>query len=823
MTAALVITQPGGPALALVAALAAAAVARRLRRGRGRAAAGLAGLAAVAAPLLVHFGGPRTALLLAAAALAAGLWLVLELGRRYRAALARPRRAALAGLRLGAWTIVLLLLARPACDRRVISRVEPVLAVLLDHSASMALADPAPPGATPATRAARVAAALAQAAETRARLDRLYDVRLLAVGARPAPLAGWDVRTGEPLTALADALREARGLRGARGRPPAAVLVVSDGAENVADAAAVRQAAAELARQGTPLLAAGVGPPPEQTVLVELEPLAVPARLGLRETLRVPVAARVLGCAGRTAQLDLLWNEELAASVRLPVEGPAGRIETTFLAFPPGAGARRLTARLTVPDVLGDQIFATSAIIDVASEHVRVLYVDTTPRAESAFALRALRGDPALDVTPLYLFDGDALAADPAAATALWAGYDVIVLGRLRASPAEAALAALADAVTQRGAGLLLAGGGDLLAPGLLAGTPLEDLCPVYLRAAGPGLAGQVAPTAAGLRHPILAGLPAAGPATAAATAPAGPPETWQALPPLSIATTGDPKPAAQVIARDERQRPVLVAQEVGRGRVLAAAWESTWPWALAPPELRGTAGEGLHARLWRQMVVWLANRRPRAWVVTDEPRYAWAAVAGGQRRVQVRAGVSGLEPAAGGAVASDWRPVLTLQRIAAGPEPGSSWSVALRPEAGEWRAELPGSAGSGPGEAGQPGALAAGTYALELEMPGPDGESLRAGTRFDVVEENSELRPPTANLALLRAAAERTAECGGRYVDVAELPGLLAELAGRDLRERVETVTRHELLRREPWGLLAWLVVLLGAEWALRKASGLP
>jgi hypothetical protein len=67
------------------------------------------------------------------------------------------------------------------------------------------------------------------------------------------------------------------------------------------------------------LLAVGVGPPPGQTPLVELDPLAVPARIGLRDRLRVPVTGRVLGSAGAPVVVDLLWDGEAVSHVDVPI------------------------------------------------------------------------------------------------------------------------------------------------------------------------------------------------------------------------------------------------------------------------------------------------------------------------------------------------------------------------------------------------------------------------------------------------------------------------------------------------------------------------
>ena len=298
----------------------------------------------------------------------------------------------------------------------------------------------------------------------------------------------------------------------------------------------------------------------------------------------------------------------------------------------------------------------------------------------------------------------------------------------------------------------------------------------------------------------------------------------WQELPPLGgAATLGRPKPAALVLATDENERPLLVAHEAGRGRCLIAAWESTWPWALA-----SDTGHTVHQELWRQMVIWLANRRPRAWVLTDQPQYAEAALASGEVAVEINAGISGLDLALGNAPDATVQAAMTLRPADQAKQPDAAMSIKLERRGDTWVARLP-------DLAGQTQAPTAGTYVLEFfarvirQTPGVDAaqaaaleQEFTARTRFSVLVELLEQRAPNANLPLLHAAAERTGGCGGRYVKLAELPGLLQDLADKDQRQRVATPVRHDLVASDPWGLLAWLVLLLGVEWAVRKRCGL-
>jgi hypothetical protein len=835
LSATLTVTQPAGLVAAVVVAWAGAAVMRRTARRAGSPPAARrpgfsfvesAGfvLALAVATLLAGANGPLAQFTLGLLALAAGAWLVTELYRRE--ALAPRARWLLAGTRGLAWAALLVLLARPAWTQTLLTWDKPVLAVLLDQSQSMSLVDaPGPSPAAPA-RAARANAAFAAASREIARLSELYDIRLRGVGAHSEPVSSWEITPQAPLTGLAGALREAREFRSVAARPPVAVLLVSDGAENVVDAAALRQAAADLAQEGTALLGIGVGPEPGRAPLVELDPLVVPPRVTARDLLRVSASGRAQGCRGQAVQMEVLWDENVAATRAIPGESDTQPFAPEFELVPPGPGAHRLAVRATLPAVLGGQTFMTATIVDVTSDRTRVLYLERVPRAEAAFAMRAWRADPQIEVTSQFLFDPGRSATDPRGLADLFAAQDVIVLGDVGTALPAAVVDALAQAVTQRGAGLLLAGGPALLNVGQYAKTPLADLCPTQWADREFGLPDRprFRPTEAGLQHAVL--MPEAdgrGQPPAAALGQVG--ATWLRLPTLDrAAALGGAKPAAVVLATDDNGRPLLAAQEVGRGRCLVAAWEETWPWALASDE-----GRVLHERLWRQMAVWLANRRPCAWVVTDQLQYALAALTSGEQRVHVRAGVSALGALPAGSRSGSEHASLTLARTGPPDDRQPPVELPLNRTGDGWSVEIPNLTGQGRG-------LVPAAYVLEFSVPAsgrpatsepadPDlarATGLTARARFTVVAENLEQRAPTANLTLLRTAAEQTASCGGRYVDVSGLANALAELTRTDRRERVARPVRYDLLESAPWTLLVWLACAASLEWFLRKRAGL-
>jgi hypothetical protein len=79
----------------------------------------------------------------------------------------------------------------------------------------------------------------------------------------------------------------------------------------------------------------------------------------------------------------------------------------------------------------------------------------------------------------------------------------------------------------------------------------------------------------------------------------------WDRLPPLLGATKlGTPKLTAFILAKSTRGDPLVVGQlNVGNGRTLAFAGDTTWKWC------RSLEGMRLQARFWQQMILWLAKK----------------------------------------------------------------------------------------------------------------------------------------------------------------------------------------------------------------------
>ena len=106
----------------------------------------------------------------------------------------------------------------------------------------------------------------------------------------------------------------------------------------------------------------------------------------------------------------------------------------------------------------------------------------------------------------------------------------------------------------------------------------------------------------------------------------------WQRLPHLNGYTQlGRPKVGALVLAETPGdRRPLMVSQVYGKGRTMVLAVDTTWHWLrLGLPE--STKGVDLHARFWKQLVIYLGkqeNQGGAVWVKPDVRRLKLARAA---------------------------------------------------------------------------------------------------------------------------------------------------------------------------------------------------
>jgi uncharacterized membrane protein len=265
----------------------------------------------------------------------------------------------------------------------------------------------------------------------------------------------------------------------------------------------------------------------------------------------------------------------------------------------------------------------------------------------------------------------------------------------------------------------------------------------------------------------------------------------WTELPPPHSLVAVNALPGAEVLIEanvDGRQRPAMVTRLFGSGRVVYLAFDESWRWRFKTADL-------WHQRAWNQLAKYVM---PRPFAVSDEyvsldtgsVRYDFGAT------VDVRARLLGLDGKPATGVSADalvWRD----GRIVS--------TVSLTPDA-----DVPGI------YRGRVAALPEGEYEVSVRAAGYSDAALKARSRFVVLPpESGEMTQTSANETLLKQIA---AASGGDYLREEELYRLTELLSPLSSGRVVESDTQ---IWQSYWWFAA-IVILLTAEWVLRKRAGL-
>ena len=702
-------------------------------------------------------------------------------------------RVVLGVIRLGALALLTACLMRPAL---LVSSAVPqrnILAVLLDDSRSMSIAD-----AGRITRIAAVQAAFADSADVVRSLGEKFALRFYRFGSGLDRVGGAArLRGNGARTDLALALDEAR--RDLAGLPVAGIVLVTDGADN--GAGALAEPLLALRGRKVPVYPVGVGSERFSSDIA-IERVDLPSSALRGATLVATVTLRQRGMGGKsvTVTAEDGGRQVAVQEVSIPRDGDLVTVHLRLPGTEPGPRRIRIAVR-PVPGEAVEQNNQTATVLQIRDRREKVLYLEGEPRPEFPFLRRAAASDSNLQlVGMLRTAEGKFLRLGVDDSLELAGGiptsrvdlfrYRAIIVGSFEASAFTLdQLRMLADFVGERGGGLLALGGRHSFGEGGWTGSPLEEVLP--LRFSGrpgedtlrPPAELQVRPTPAGLSHVAM---------QLGGTAEEGR-KRWDSLPPLTLVNRiDDARPGATVLldgSGSERgsRTPLLAAQRYGRGRAAAFAPQDSWLWQMhAAVPLEDLS----HETFWRQMLRWLVEETPDRLEVTASP-----ARPGPGQAITVRAELwdsaySGVNDAA----------VRGTVTAPSGVERsiGLDWILGQH---GAYRGVFT--------------AAEEGLYRIDIESA-RGGDSLRADPSWVWVADqgadfvDAELRTP-----FLRRIAEET---GGRYYPLNAIGSLPEDVV---YTESGITVTEAKELWDAP--LVFFLLLgLLAAEWSFRRSRGL-
>ncbi|MCC7155233.1 MAG: hypothetical protein IT161_11715, partial [Bryobacterales bacterium] len=322
------------------------------------------------------------------------LWLSIAAGAALIGAVLWQRRHAFKGLLSGwrgpviwalqsaALALLLLLLWQPALSVSTLKSQQNMVAVVLDDSRSMGIAEDGKKRIDVAREA--VDAKFIDA------LRKKFQVKLYRMGAGLEPIADAAALQGsQAATHIGDAVRQAVGE--AATLPVGAVVLVTDGADN--SGGIDTETAADIRRYRIPIHSIGIGREQLQHDL-EVTGVEVAQRAISDSRLTAMVSYRQAGFAGRKAKLVVRDGGKLVASreITLKSDGVAATEPVVFSAG--AAGAKTLQVGVELLD--GEENAgnnAVSRVVNVESRKPRVLYIEGEPRWEMKFIRRAIEED----------------------------------------------------------------------------------------------------------------------------------------------------------------------------------------------------------------------------------------------------------------------------------------------------------------------------------------------------------------------------------------------------------------------------------------------
>ncbi len=737
-------------------------------------------------------GWPAWALAALIVAAAGGLALLIRWKLRRATPELRSWRGWLIwGLQSALVALVLLLLWQPAMLVSELNSQQNIIAVVVDDSRSMRIAD--------SDGKPREAAAIAALEDSvLAGLQKRFQTRVYRLGSSLTRVDGpREIAPVEPATHISEGLKQLA--TETADLPVGAVLLLSDGSQNTAGTGGSGislDALQALRNRRLPVHAIGFGKE-EAAHDIEIEDVSVAPTATANARIAATVSLTQRGYSGQQAKLTVRDGDKSLAEREITLP-PDGRVQTEPLFFPIGAAGAKSLA-FSVEPLPGEENLANNAVtrpILVSDAKRRILYVEGEPRWEYKFIRRAEEDDPTVQLVSMLrtsenkiyrqgIRDSSELADGfPSRPEDLF-GYAGIIIGSVDAdyfTPLQQEL--LREYVDRRGGGILFLGGRYSLSDGGWAASGLNDLLPTFLPAGNHNFhrnAATVELTPEGVDSPI----------TQILDDPEKNALRWKKLTYLAdYEDAGAPKPGATVLAdmnAGRRKLPLLITESYGHGRTAIMATGGTWRWQMSE-----ALGDPSHDLFWQQLLRWLIAESPGPVVASMPERLLMDE---GQARLAAQVRDQQFQQAANAHV---------IAHIL-GPE-GVNALIDLTPSdetpglyQTEWTAEKPGT------YLAEVVAESAGSQPQEL------GRDVVTFQREDGVAENFHTEQ---NRHLLEQLA---AETGGRYWKSSDLKNLPRDISYSEAGISVRST-------KELWDMPIVFLLLLGlpiGEWLLRRKWG--
>jgi uncharacterized membrane protein len=776
----------------------------------------------------IRFAGDlHPTLVFAAAAVAAAIvyWIYFRESR----SVAAPLRYFLPALRAAAVAFTILILAGPVWHRRQVVGTLGRVVFAVDASESMSMTDSFESETSP-TRLRRALTMLTGDENGPGWLESLQNTHQVDVIAFSSgePTLVWSSSDEEPAPSGFELMPDGQGTDLASGMgttlatvaslasdevqlPPqasadrAALVVMSDGRDNTGNAPF--ELAERLESTGIAVHSFGLGSEDEPNDLgivnvIRPENVASDGRLAGEVVLRSLGSLQDQDNTERVLRIEangkVVWQTTVSGNAplqKIPFDLDVAGILSEINGDNP-RGVRRnsvvmdLRAAIDPPDVdTNAKNNASPFRVSASTRDRRLLIMDGSSRWETRYLRNLFERDPSWTVdTVLFgkgtdqptVQRGEEPGELPNTREAM-ARYDAIIMGEVPPDQFRNTDANLLRDFVTRGGGLILIDGqyGRLRK---ISETELPELVPVNYLDEERTVVSSVRPTNLGLDRPLMNLW---GDKTAVE-------ELWENLPAPASTAILDPQEGTEVLANsitaDDRTSPWLVTRMFGSGRVFYLAADQTWRW-------RYKVADRFHARFWNQLLA-----------AVMQPPYSAADeyLALGTDKVEYDAGDSSLirvriQDPKGKPVGDATVDALLMsgdQIVATVP------LTVDDPARGTYQGKTP--------------PLESGAYDIRIRASGFDSNALQASTPIwvgtpDLVELD--------RVSLSKATMQQIAESGGgKYFH---------ESSGDDILDTLKPLSSGSVIESDIliWQSFYWfwaIVILLAAEWWLRKRAGL-
>ncbi len=472
------------------------------------------------------------------------------------------------------------------------------------------------------------------------------------------------------------------------------------------------------------------------------------------QTREIELAVRETGRRGRSADtVTLRVRREDAADETL-----RARIDETVrlpMRFP-HAGTNIVEIELEPVD--GELTGANNRVVVAAEgvrENLRVLLVSGEPHAGERTWRNLLKSDAAVDLvhftilrppekqdgTPIHQLSLIAFPTRELFSEKI-KDFDLIIFDRYQHRGILPLLYYdnIARYVERHGGALLVAAGDDLAGRSSLYRTPLRSVLPVVPSGRVIEQPFKAAVAGDGLRHPVTRGLPGAG-------APGGEATWGRWFRQVEVETR-----RGRTLMTGAEQKPLLVLDRMGKGRVALMTSDHAWLWA------RGYEGGGPHTDLLRRISHWLMK----------EPDLEEERLIASARGLRLSVERRSMER--------------TVPEVTVSAPGGEVTTLSLDPSSdGIWRSSV---------EVKAPGLY-------KLETPAPDGQGKLTAVAHAGVEDAREMSEVTATDLRMRPLVEAT----GGGVFWTRSGGLLGAVSATAVDvPRVSMLTSARVLAGSGW-----------------------